>query len=96
MRSQSQFLRIAAATITTWIGVQALINMAVSLTLAPVIGVTLPFISVGGSALVSNLAAMGVLLSCARREPAAQRYLDATRRRKPPRVTSVVDDSGSN
>jgi len=96
VRSQSQFLRIAAATITTWIGVQALINMAVSLTLAPVIGVPLPFISVGGSALVSNLAAMGVLLSCARREPAAQRYLDATRRRKPPRVTSVVDDSGSN
>ena len=96
VRSQSQFLRIAAATITAWIGVQALINMAVSLTLAPVIGVPLPFISVGGSALVSNLAAMGVLLSCARREPAAQRYLDATRRRKPPRVTSVVDDSGSN
>lgn len=42
-----------------------LINMSVSLNLLPVVGVPLPFISIGGSALVSALLAVGLLLACA-------------------------------
>lgn len=91
MRSDVQFLRVAAATVTAWTAVQALMNMSVSLNLLPVVGVPLPLISIGGSALVSNLAAIGVLLACARNEPAARRRLEVSRRKAPPRVTTVVD-----
>jgi cell division protein FtsW len=56
----------------------------------PIAGVPLPLLSYGGSALVANLLAVGVLLSCARREPAARQLL-ARRSAKPqPRMTTVV------
>src|SRR5690625_5778319 len=45
--------------------------------LLPVIGVPLPFISSGGSALLASMAALGVLLSFARREPGAQEAITA-------------------
>ncbi len=66
-------------------------NMGVALDLFPVFGVPLPFISIGGSALISNLVAAGLLMACARREKAAKKYLEASRRSGPPRVTTVVD-----
>lgn len=91
MRSDSQFRRILAATLSAWTGLQAILNIAVAMKLLPVVGVPLPFISIGGSALIANLVASGILLSCARREPAAASYLDASRRSEPPRVTTVVD-----
>ena len=73
MRQDSLFRRSAASTATAWIAAQALINMSVSLNLLPVVGVPLPFISIGGSALVSALLAVGLLLACARTEPDARR-----------------------
>lgn len=91
LRSESAFLRTAAATVTAWTTVQALVNMAVALHLLPVVGVPLPFISIGGSALISNLAAIGVLLACARHEPDAAEHLAVARGSTPPRVTTVVD-----
>ena len=91
MRQDSLFRRSAASTATAWIAAQALINMSVSLNLLPVVGVPLPFISIGGSALVSALLAVGLLLACARTEPDARRSTAASQRTESARVTSVVD-----
>jgi cell division protein FtsW len=60
------FSGLVACGITTWLVVQALINMAVVTALMPVTGIPLPFISAGGSALTINLAAVGILLSISR------------------------------
>ncbi len=60
------FSGLLACGITTWIIVQALINMMVVTALLPVTGIPLPFISAGGSALTINLAAIGILLSISR------------------------------
>ncbi|MCV0403984.1 MAG: putative lipid II flippase FtsW [Chloroflexi bacterium] len=60
------FSGLLACGITTWLVVQALINMMVVTALLPVTGIPLPFISAGGSALTINLAAVGILLSISR------------------------------
>ena len=60
------FSALLAAGITTWLIVQALINMMVVSALMPVTGIPLPFISYGGSALIINLVAVGILLSISR------------------------------
>jgi cell division protein FtsW len=60
------FHRVLAGSIMVWLLGQASVNMAVVTGLAPVIGVPLPFISYGGSALLMSLCAVGVVLSLAR------------------------------
>jgi cell division protein FtsW len=60
------FSGLLAAGITTWIVAQAVINMMVVTALWPVTGIPLPFISYGGTALIINLVAIGVLLSISR------------------------------
>ena len=60
------FSGLLAAGITTWLVAQACINMMVVTALLPVTGIPLPFISYGGSALIINLAAVGILLSISR------------------------------
>jgi len=60
------FSGLLAAGITTWLVVQAVINMMVVTALWPVTGVPLPFISYGGTALIINLVAVGILLSISR------------------------------
>ena len=60
------FSGLLAAGITTWLIVQALVNMMVVTALLPVTGIPLPFISYGGSALIINLVAVGILLSISR------------------------------
>lgn len=60
------FHRVLAGTIMVWLLGQATVNMAVVTGLMPVIGVPLPFISYGGSALLMSLCAVGVVLSLAR------------------------------
>lgn len=54
--------------LTAWIGAQMMINIAVVLGYVPVLGVPLPFISAGGTSLVSLLLAVGVALACIREE----------------------------
>ncbi|WP_309308411.1 FtsW/RodA/SpoVE family cell cycle protein, partial [Bacillus cereus] len=54
-----------------------MLNICVVVGISPVIGVPLPFISAGGSALVACLIAMGIMLSCARAEPGANEVLMA-------------------
>lgn len=61
--------QLLACGITFYIGIQALINMAVLLGLLPFAGNALPFFSYGGSNLVATLAGMGFLLNVSRRKP---------------------------
>jgi cell division protein FtsW len=89
-RCDDPFARYAAAGVTIWFMVQALINLAVVLRLLPIAGVPLPLVSYGGSSLVANLLAVGVLLACARREPDARALLEQRSRRTRPRVSTVV------
>jgi len=68
-RQTDRFAALATSIAMTWIIGQALVNIAVVLGLLPVLGVPLPFISAGGSSLVTSLIAVGVVLSFARRDP---------------------------
>ncbi len=68
-RRNSAFERMAISGLATLIGIQAFINMGVNLQLLPAKGMTLPFISYGGSALLSAAITMGFLLALSRRRP---------------------------
>ena len=60
------FGALLAAGITGWLCIQAFINIAVVVTLVPITGITLPFLSAGGSSLIFSFAAIGILLSISR------------------------------
>ncbi len=68
-KTNDPFVRIVSGGITVWIVGQALINIGVVLRVFPVLGVPLPFMSQGGTSLLSVLIASGVLLSFARTLP---------------------------
>lgn len=57
-----RFTMLTATGITSWVVIQAYMNIAINIGLMPVTGITLPFVSYGGSSLVSTLIAVGVLL----------------------------------
>jgi len=61
LRAPDRFGALLAGGITAWICIQAFINVAAVTTLIPTTGIPLPFISYGGSALIMNLAGMGIL-----------------------------------
>ncbi len=61
-RLERYFSALVAQGVALWIGAQAIINMGVNMGLLPTKGLTLPLLSYGGSALVANCAALGVLL----------------------------------
>lgn len=69
-RSQDAFCRMAVAGLILMFGLQACINMMVNLHLVPAKGMTLPFISSGGSSLISLALATGFLIALTRRRPA--------------------------
>jgi cell division protein FtsW len=69
-----RFGMLLASGITLVLGLQGFVNMAVVLVLVPTKGLTLPFISYGGSALVVDLFAVGVLLSVARGPKSEEKY----------------------
>jgi cell division protein FtsW len=66
LRAPDTFGALLAAGITAWLCLQAFINIAVVVALIPVTGITLPFISAGGSSLTISFAAVGILLSISR------------------------------
>ncbi|WP_300083751.1 putative lipid II flippase FtsW [Propioniciclava sp.] len=85
LRSSTFFGRLVAAGVTSWIMMQALVNIMVVLRLLPVLGVPLPLVSYGGSALLANLIALGVLVACGRDEPDARAWLKRRARARAPR-----------
>lgn len=90
MRSDQAFARYASGGVAIWFTLQAVINLAVVLRLLPIAGVPLPLVSYGGSALIANLLGVGVMLSCARQEPAARKVLAKKAKKSRPRMTAIV------
>ncbi|MDT6938997.1 putative lipid II flippase FtsW [Brucella pseudogrignonensis] len=72
LRERDAFTRLAVSGIVILFGFQSIINMAVNLHLMPAKGMTLPFISYGGSSLVAIAITMGILLALTRRRPEAR------------------------
>ena len=68
--SEDSFTRFACAGIASWIAIQSVLNIGSALSLLPVVGVTLPLVSYGGSALIATYMGVGFVASCALRNPA--------------------------
>jgi cell division protein FtsW (lipid II flippase) len=67
--TREPFGRLIAVGIVSMLAAQAFVNLAVMLRLMPVTGITLPFVSYGGSSLVSNFMAVGLLLNVGQNRP---------------------------
>lgn len=65
--AHDNFGKILAIGLTSWLGIQAIVNLSSMVALMPLTGVPLPFVSYGGSALVVNLTAVGILLNISRK-----------------------------
>jgi cell division protein FtsW len=70
-KAPDRFGFLLAGGITGWMGLQAIVNMGAVTGILPITGVPLPLISFGGSSLVFTMAAIGILLSIARRSTAS-------------------------
>ncbi|WP_417719926.1 putative lipid II flippase FtsW [Salipiger sp.] len=69
MRERDPFIRLAGTGLAAIFGVQAMINMGVAVRLLPAKGMTLPFVSYGGSSLIAGGIAVGMLLAFTRSRP---------------------------
>ena len=69
MRERDPFIRLAGTGLACMFGVQAMINMGVAVRLLPAKGMTLPFVSYGGSSLIAGGIAVGMLLAFTRTRP---------------------------
>jgi cell division protein FtsW len=72
LNAEDQYGSYVAFGVSVLFGVQALVNMAVAMSMLPTKGLTLPFVSFGGSSLLVMAAAMGILLNVSRRAPNAE------------------------
>ena len=70
-KAEDPFIRLAVTGLALLFGIQAAINMMVNLHMMPAKGMTLPFISYGGSSLLSLAVGTGFLLALTRRRPRA-------------------------
>ena len=82
MHTQDPFVRYMTFGIVVWLIGQMVINVGMVLAVLPVIGIPLPLVSYGGSALLPSLVALGILIGFARREPEAARALAARKRNR--------------
>ncbi|MDX5331845.1 MAG: putative lipid II flippase FtsW [Caulobacteraceae bacterium] len=71
LKLSNPFEQVAAAGLFVMVGQQAIINMAVNLNMMPTKGMTLPFISYGGSSLIASGLTLGMALALTRRRPGA-------------------------
>jgi cell division protein FtsW len=93
---RDRFGSLLATGLTVLIGAQAATNLAAVLGLAPVTGITLPFISYGGSSLIVALAAAGILLNIAGGDARARRVEVPDRSRRNRRPRAAVARSGGS
>jgi cell division protein FtsW len=87
LKSDDAFVRLSTAGLIVLFGVQSVINMAVNLDLMPAKGMTLPFISYGGSSMIAVAFGMGLLLAMTRRRPEPRRVA--------PRIAAAEEPSVS-
>ena len=82
-KNPDPFARLVTGGVMIWLIGQALINIAVVLELLPVLGIPLPFMSVGGSALLASLAAVGIVMALNRHDAVSVGdYLSRVRSRR--------------
>jgi len=72
VRERDPFIRLAGTGLACMFGVQAMINMGVAVRLLPAKGMTLPFVSYGGSSVIASGIAVGMLLAFTRTRPQGQ------------------------
>jgi cell division protein FtsW len=82
IKTKDTFSRYATAGVACWMLIQVAVNIGSVTSLLPVIGVTLPFISYGGSSLIANFLAIGFVLGVARRTPEIAEGIKGARMRK--------------
>lgn len=75
LRARDPFSRYVCAGIACWIGVQAILNIGTAISVLPVVGVTLPLVSYGGSALLTTICALGFVAGVALRDKDVSREL---------------------
>ena len=80
--AQTPFGKAATAAVMVWVIVQACVNIGVVLRVFPVLGVPLPLVSAGGTALLTTLFAIGIVLSVARDPQAAARQAERWKARR--------------
>jgi len=78
MRAHDPMVKYTAAGIGCWIGIQTVLNVGSTISVLPVVGVTLPLVSYGGSSLIATYMAIGFVLGAARRDPIIYKELQAT------------------
>ena len=69
VQERNLFVRLAGTGLVSMFGVQAMINMGVAVRLLPAKGMTLPFVSYGGSSLIAGGVALGMILAFTRSRP---------------------------
>jgi cell division protein FtsW len=68
LRARDPFSRYVCAGVACWIGIQAILNIGTAISVLPVVGVTLPLVSYGGSALLTTICALGFVAGVALRD----------------------------
>jgi cell division protein FtsW len=94
LRAKDDYGSYMAFGISTMFGVQALVNLSVALAVLPTKGLTLPFVSYGGSSLLVNAMAAGILLNISRHIPPDPSAEDKLRAADTPLPSVVASDDG--
>jgi cell division protein FtsW len=94
LQAEDEYGQYIAIGISVLFGAQALINIAVAMSIFPTTGLTLPFVSYGGSSLLVCAAAMGILLSISRRTQASGNVRTSTDTRPAEASAMLVTEAG--
>jgi len=78
LRAKDPMVRYATSGFGCWIAIQTILNIGSAISVLPVVGVTLPLVSYGGSALIATYMGIGFVLGAARRDPVIYKELQAT------------------
>jgi cell division protein FtsW len=77
-RHPDPFVKVTTAAVACWVIGQSLVNIGVVIGILPVMGLPLPLVSAGGSAMIATLLALGIMLAFARSEPGARAALSVS------------------
>lgn len=78
LRANDPMVRYVASGFGVWIAIQTILNIGSAISVLPVVGVTLPLVSYGGSALIASYMGIGFVLGAARRDPVIYKELKET------------------
>jgi len=78
LRAADPMVRYVSSGIGCWIAIQSILNIGSAISILPVVGVTLPLVSYGGSALIATYLGIAFVIGAARRDPAIYKELQAT------------------